>query len=68
MLRFKVTFYREMLCTAEITASSEGMARELFNKDVYDKKTIQIVKDSEVVDEISDLVEITRPNLALFAH
>ncbi len=68
MKKYKITFYREMLCTAVITASSDEMARELFNEDTYDHNTIEIVKDAEVVDEISDLKEIEAPKVELFKH
>lgn len=55
---YKLTFYREMLCTVEIPASCEITARDLFNENHFDQDLIEIVKEAEVIDEIASIEEI----------
>ena len=68
MKKFKVVFYREMQCSIEINALSEMGAAELFKEGIINHNNIEIVKNVEVIDEISTITEIDQPQAQLFQH
>ena len=68
MKKFKILFFREMQCSIEINALSEQGAAELFKEGIINHNNIEIVKNVEVIDEISTITEIDQPQAQLFQH
>lgn len=68
MKKFKIKFYREMLCSTEIDAENEIEAQAIFNDETYHPTQVEIVKESEMNDEFHSVEEILTNQLPLFKH
>ena len=55
---YKVIFMRKMRCSTKVIASNYAKAREVFIKGELNPDFVDIVKDSQVVDEIITVDEI----------
>lgn len=68
MRKFKVMFYREILCEVEITAHNETEAHELFITQQFTEESVDIVrhKDAEMVDEFVAAIPIESAQQELF--
>jgi len=68
MKKFKVMFYREILCEVEVTAESATEAHEHFINQRYNEKSINIVrhKDAEMIDEFVAAIPMESKQQELF--
>lgn len=67
-MKYKILFYREILCEVEVTAHNEAEAHDHFINQRFDEESVDIVrhKDAEMVDEFVAAIPVETAQQELF--